>query len=108
MQGVIRQGDIYFAPIDTVPEGKKMAHDGTFVVAEGEKTGHKHVLRGGLPSAFDVFQADDEPDPLFMFHEKVTLTHDEHSPLTIPKGAYRIVHERELDHFANSIRRVAD
>ena len=72
------QGDIPFHPFNGEIKGTKVKHNGSVVLALGEKTGHKHV------------------------------THNQHGTLTIAPGTYRVGQEREVDHFAQVTRKVID
>jgi hypothetical protein len=38
----------------------------------------------------------------------VALTHEEHKPLTVPTGVYKVGRVREYDYFAEMERRVVD
>lgn len=121
MSQVIRQGDIVFFPREepvteeALTGATKLSDGADYVVAEGEHTGHKHVLRGNS-DFFDVFKLTDEEDPIAVFHRDTLLEHDEHAPLTIPAGTYDIGHEEETDWLAINAaaqaseqrRRVAD
>jgi len=100
----IRQGDVAFVRCDTEVRGYqrtngKAIRGKTLVVAEGEVTGHAHVLTGDL-------KYDREQEPAFVKVNGVaTLTHQEHATVEIPDGTWRIVRQRE---FWGEERRVAD
>ena len=48
------QGDISFHVIEEIPaNAKKIEHNGLFIVAYGEGSGHQHQLVG---NGFDIFQ----------------------------------------------------
>ena len=85
-----RQGDILFVKIEKIPERMKVKQDN--IIAEGEATGHKHLLVDGL-----LYQ--DERDRLFVNveHEIATIIHNEHKPVTLPKGNYKVVRQREYE-----------
>ena len=54
-----RQGDVLLIPTDSIPEGTKPAKRdsrGRLVLAEGEVTGHAHVI---LDDAATLFVQDD-------------------------------------------------
>ena len=40
---VYRQGDVSLIPTEKV-KGEKVKHEGSFVLAEGEATGHAHII----------------------------------------------------------------
>ncbi len=73
------------------------------VLAEGEATGHAHVLQGEV----EVHQ--DEFGPLAFDVEKpAPLTHEEHKTISIPAGKFESGQAREYDHFEEESRRVED
>ena len=103
-----RQGDILLLPCSEIPLNAvpEPPEDGVVVLARGETTGHRHVI-GADHVAF--FREDGSgsgyirvtgPDP-------VDLSHEEHSPLAIPPGNYRVVRQREYQPRAQP-RRVLD
>ena len=51
-----------------------------------------------------------EKDGMFYIrvNKEKTVTHEEHNPVTIPPGVYRVRKVREYDHFAEEARAVAD
>ncbi len=58
------------------------------VLAKGEVTGHAHRLSGGK-----IFRTNKRM--YFVAEKTVTLTHEEHTPVTFPKGIYEVRHQRE-------------
>lgn len=103
----VHQGDVPFYPFSGSVEGKKMKHNGSVVLALGEKTGHKHVLTVMHPDALDVVEI---PGGQFLveLREEAIVTHEEHLPIKLAPGKYHIGKEREYDHFAHSARIVVD
>jgi len=100
----IRQGDVLLVLVDEDPEhfleGRK--HDlqpvprerGRLVLAHGEATGHAHVVE----SEEATLVSEEEAQELFLLvHglEPVALVHEEHEALDVPRGAYRVVRQRE-------------
>ena len=99
---VYRQGDVFIIPIkEQVNTAMRSARRS--VLAEGEVTGHAH--RVGDPKTADVFTSAGE-----MFLDVVaaesTITHEEHGPITLPKGLYKVRIQREYS--PEEIRRVID
>ncbi|MEV0901731.1 hypothetical protein [Actinoplanes sp. NPDC049802] len=103
-----RQGDVLIIP---VPEGDVPAcapvprdRRGRMVLARGEATGHAHVVGGpGLQLLADL----DDPERMFLevpAHGRVT--HEEHGPIPLPAGCYRVVRQRE--YIPGAFRPVAD
>lgn len=60
------------------------------VLAEGEITGHAHVIRLGCETR-GYRQGND----LFIQSGRsTTLRHEEHAPLELPSGNYRVIRQR--------------
>jgi len=114
MKNFIRHGDLNFHAItkkefENLTKGvKKEQSKKSFVLQEGETTGHKHVLTVDDITAMEAFKL---PDGRILLKIKDgRLTHEDHKPLEFPKTGYWIMErERELDHFSESLeRRVID
>lgn len=106
MKNIYRHGDIPIHPIKEV-EGKKVRHDGSFVLAEGETTGHKHVISVQSVDDMEVRRASDGGYFLTLRTE-ATVSHQEHKTIRLAPGTYRVGKEREKDWFSLSVRRVID
>ncbi len=85
-----RQGDILFVKIAELPKELTKKADG--IVAEGETTGHKHQLVDGE-------LLTDEKLNLFIdvTAEKASVKHEEHKTITLPKGLYKVIKQREYE-----------
>lgn len=105
-----RQGDVLFRRIDKLPEGqRKKRQDGA--VAYGEVTGHSHKL-AVLESA-EVLEIGDglfvhvgENGNVSIEGNVATFVHEEHGPITLPAGDYRVTIQRE--YLPEEIRDVID
>jgi hypothetical protein len=104
MRELYAQGDLLIERVaDVAPRGQMLPRsaDGVFVLAEGEVTGHRHVIREGVTFFRDDGLARDVPGSLYIGHINVDTTarivHEEHGPVTLPKGTYRVRRQRELD-----------
>jgi len=102
----IVQGDVYLIKIDKIPEtaNRVARHSRGYVLAEGEHTGHAHVISDGV----SLFK---NSEILFLEVPGVAgaiLEHEEHKPITIPIGKYRVGRILEYDPFAEEARNVAD
>ena len=91
-----RQGDVLIVPVAQMPADlEPIAREGNRVVlVHGEATGHAHAIKGERAALF----RDPKLAAIFMLvsgDEPVALEHDEHDPIAIPPGAYRIVRQRE-------------
>jgi hypothetical protein len=96
-----RQGDVFIAPVPSIPKGAKLRQGG--VLVEGELTGHSHRV-ADLRTA-EVLEAGDD---LFLrvLADATKIIHQEHGPIVLPRGTYRIWGQREYS--PEAIRRVLD
>lgn len=105
MRDLFAQGDLLIERVDEVaPSGQlpSAASDGSFVLAEGELTGHSHTIHGHVTMFRDDSLARDIPGGLYIGHVNIDSTvgriqHQEHAPVTLPKGTYRVRRQRELE-----------
>ena len=98
---VWRQGDVFIIATDQPPAGQRVER--RHVLAEGEVTGHAHRLEN--PTSGQVYSVGNE---LFLevVSESATIVHEEHGPVTLPRGNYAIRIQREYS--PQEIRRVVD
>src|SRR5438067_1691460 len=94
------QGDVCIIPVAEIPQGAE-ALEGN-VLAEGEATGHKHQAREPI----SLFAKDGVR--YFRTEFPNEIVHEEHLPVRIPKGTYRVHIVQEYDHFLEETRWVAD
>ncbi|MFE5855484.1 hypothetical protein ACFQ61_20030 [Streptomyces sp. NPDC056500] len=106
-----RQGDVLIVPVaeEAVPshiaQARSQSRDGLgrLVLALGEVTGHAHAVMG--PGRLVL-----EPGPFgpMVLHlpEGGRVVHEEHAAITLPKGWYRVVRQRE--YLPGAVRIVAD
>ena len=94
MKGLIRQGDVLLRPIEELPSGlrREFCPDGRIVLAEGEVTGHAHVLEA---EQVELVTAEEADELYLLVHGTGLLRHDEHDLLQVPAGAYRLLRQRE-------------
>ena len=106
-------------------ERKKNVKKDSVVLALGEVTGHSHQFK---PEETDMivsyhrkrnrydhdshssmgYIGDIEAQAISVLDEDMTLYHEEHAPITIPKGNYSVRIVREFDHMSQTSRRVWD
>jgi hypothetical protein len=91
-----RQGDVLIIPVDQIPSDLEPVtrYGRQVVLAYGEATGHAHAIRDERAALF----RDPKLAAIFMLvsgDQPVALEHDEHDPIAIPPGQYRIVRQRE-------------
>ena|SRR3990167_2655363 len=103
----IRQGDISLHPIEVLPDNlKEVKHNGEYIAALGEATGHSHRILANPPS---MKVLKDKAGKIYLsFTEDAEIVHEEHKKLTIKKGLYVVEHEREFNYWENSVQRVQD
>lgn len=73
------------------------------VLAEGEVTGHAHVLDADV----DVYETE-KGTREFDLGKETVVRHEEHKPITLPKKNYTSDRVVEYDSYAEEARRVAD
>jgi hypothetical protein len=98
------QGDILLERVaDALVSGQILHAAGeAVVVAEGELTGHHHQLFGCVTLYRDDALARDIPDNLYIGHLQVIgvparLEHEEHAPINLEQGTYRVRRQRQLE-----------
>ena len=114
MHDLFAQGDLLIERVGDLPvsgEVQRHTSDGALVLAEGETSGHRHAIHDPVTFFRDDGLARDIPDGLYVGHVKVEgptarLVHEEHAPIELPAGTYRVRRQRELD--PREVRLVAD
>ena len=111
-----QQGDVVITEI-TKEEEKVCAglveekHEGkSAILAYGEATGHTHQLKpvdNVLVTTFKGKYAQ-EPDYFQVDGGGITLYHEEHNPITLPEGKYKVRIVREFNHMTRRSERVWD
>ncbi len=96
-----RHGDVFIQACDGIPSGAtKLPH---CILAKGELTGHAHRIEDrGVAELFR------QQGTLFLrvTGECATVTHEEHGPISLEQGTYRVWIQREYS--PEEIRRVVD
>lgn len=82
-------GKVLDAAVNIIPRDK-----GRVVLAYGEVTGHAHAI---MDKTTEFFQCDDGRRILLVKDDETKLSHEEHGTVTIPKGEYEIIQQREYD-----------
>ena len=95
-----QQGDVLLTKVSSV-KGKRLSH---LTLANGEHTGHHHTVTVGDAELYE------HEGTLFLrvTSEEAVLTHQEHGPVTLPAGDYKVGIVQEYDHFAEEARDVRD
>ena len=100
-----RQGDVYIESVEALPVGcaalapTERAGRFVHVLAEGEATGHAHWVGAGDGVA--MLRSDPAfIDPLTIGYLAVRslarVMHDEHAPISLPAGNYRVIQQRRF------------
>jgi hypothetical protein len=96
------QGDVLIVPVAKIPDGlEAQPATDSLLIAEGEATGHAHVVKSPRISAWGARE-----NLFFNLGQAGAVVHEEHDAIELPAGNYRVIHQREYD--GEEGRRVAD
>src|SRR5437588_2244300 len=88
---MFRQGDVLLVPVTEMPCGRPVeAEGGRLVLARGEATGHHHSV-----AVEDGELVDAAEGVVLRIMAPTPLEHQEHAPITLRPGVYRVVRQRE-------------
>ena len=89
---IYRHGDVLIAPVEEVP-AEARPRDG-LILAQGEVTGHAHRVE--TDARAELFEAGQQ---LFLrvLGSPAKVVHEEHQPIELPPGNYRVWRQREYD-----------
>lgn len=96
-----RHGDVLVQRVKSLPQ-KAVKRQG-LILAYGEATGHSHYIK---ESRAAKLYTDFREMYLVVSAAKATLVHEEHKPIELPQGVYRVWRQRE--YFPGFIRYVGD
>lgn len=85
-----RHGDVLIATIANTPDNSRKMP--TTILLRGEITGHSHRVED--PATAVLWEKNNQIY-LQVIAETARLIHEEHKPITLPKGYYRIWQQRE-------------
>lgn len=96
-----RQGDVLVERVAMLPaEATLLPHTaGSCVLAHGARTGHHHVVRDAGASLFAT-----ERTLFLVMKENAAVQHEEHAPLWLEPGTYRVTLQREYVPASANIR----
>jgi|SRR5208283_1721977 len=101
---MIVQGDVFFTRAKRLPvkaEVKQKSKRG-YIIAEGEATGHAHVVD-------DDIELYESGGVLYLRTEKeIQVKHEEHKPVILSKGIWKVGIVREYDPFSEHVRLMRD
>ncbi len=101
---MIVQGDVFFTKARELPEGVKPVSRNAkgYIIAEGEATGHTHVIEAEI----ELYEKD---GVLFIKTAKeAEVRHEEHLPVILSPGIWKVGIIREYDPFLEETRIVRD
>jgi hypothetical protein len=104
-----RQGDIFVEQIQQLPEplvsapASLYSGDPVHVLAEGEATGHAHRIAAG-PGIEWFIGGPGSTVGWLRLARHALLEHDEHAPLPLSAGCYRVVRQRRYDPRSEEVR----
>lgn len=101
------QGDVPIYPYSGEFKGEKVDHNGSLTLAYGEATGHHHTISVQNINDMEAIKLADG-GWLLKLKTEGTLVHQEHLPIKVSPGIYRIGREREKDWFSLAVRKVID
>lgn len=88
---MFRQGDVLLVPVTEMPRGRPFAPEGgRLVLARGEATGHHHSV-----AEQDAVLVDAAEGVFLRIMSPTPLEHQEHAPITLRPGLYRVFRQRE-------------
>ena len=101
---MIVQGDVFFTRSDSIPKGAQVVNRKArgYVLAEGEATGHAHVIED------DIELYELEGVLYLRTGSEVEVKHEEHLPVILSNGIWKVGIVREYDPFLEETRRVGD
>jgi len=99
-----RQGDIFVQQIEKIASSAVKEKCKQKTVALGEVTGHSHLLR---PVIGVVEFFTDNGATLCQVEQEAELVHEEHKPIVLKKGKYKVFQQREFD-IVTGVRTVMD
>ena len=103
MRRIFRQGDVLIVEVSEIPKDAKIEKkNGSFILAEGEATGHHHQIK----KAVGVLLAMGIADRFLQLKKAAKLQHEEHGEIMIPAGNWQVIRQREYDPI--QARRVLD
>lgn len=101
-----QHGDVLLKRIESLPEGKinkLKRHERGWVLADGEITGHAHVIDSDDAELIEVGGR-----MLLVLEKAATVTHEEHHAITLQPGIWEIGRVQEYDYLSQMARNVAD
>ena len=95
---MFRQGDVLLLQEATRPPRlvQRMAATADLILAYGERTGHSHRV-SAQDSTLCESEGDESGQAWLEVLRETNLRHEEHSPIVLPVGVYRVILQRRYD-----------
>jgi hypothetical protein len=104
-----RHGDVDLLQTNSLPEGLvKQDHNGSFPIAFGEVTGHRHMVTTDRPQDMNIYLDPSTNLHVLELKTQAKLSHEEHTTIALEPGIYIQKQEQEYDPFEKELRQVAD
>lgn len=104
----IQHGDVLLQQVTSLPvDAVQKPQEKPLIVARGEHTGHAHLIDSDNANIWEL-NRHGVTELYLEIKAPVTIVHDEHKPLPIPEGYYRIGGVKEYDYLTQMQRRVID
>lgn len=100
---IYRQGDVLLKEVKYIPVKQEVAKEEK-VLAWGEVTGHKHLMKG---KNLRFFQEQEQVFVDVPEKAQASVVHEEHAEIQVPVGKYEVIIQREFD-LVEGIRQVMD
>ena len=99
MKNQARQGDVLLVRAKSVPASakKRRRESGRVILARGEATGHHHSFGSRLVNMYAVADEFSRMGTavIEVKGKGAPLQHQEHAPIGVPPGTFRVVRQRE-------------
>lgn len=105
-----RQGDVLLVPVASIPDAATPENEerpGIVILAHGEVTGHHHRFKSGGGKRVRAYRMPNSEERFVRLRGNGRLDHEEHDPISVPPGDYKVVIQREYIS-PSEMRRVQD
>ncbi len=105
MNTQFRQGDVLLVQVGFLPEDASLEPTSVapiknrIILAEGELTGHAHAVPSAAAAMYQW-----QGDRLLAVNQATALTHEEHNPIALQPGIYKVVIQRQYDPARDAVR----
>ena len=98
-----RQGDVLILSVDSIPKTIRSIERDHLTLALGEATGHSHTI---TCEKAELLEDVTTLERWMTLPSETEIVHQEHFPITIPPGNYRVI--RQVEYTPAEIRNVQD